>query len=295
MLKVTKRNGFSDRNGINKINTEIQVDDFDERTRTKLYNCVTDLSNSAFLGEGAYNRDVQVFYEYIYDEVYSVPINRTSYITDMDFWNNIKETIMEDTYDAVLTIVECMMGYLHDYMMETGVYQYGEEGVKTVFEIVNELFEREYVGYRFIDRMIIKISDQNEIRSLEETLNNKYEPVRTHMIKASKFLADRDKPDYANSIKESISAVEALCKIVTGETGKNATLGHLLKELENKGIIIQPALKSSMSSLYGYTSDSSGIRHGMGIGDKDATFEEAKYMLVVCSAFINYVMAVMAR
>ena len=230
-----------------------------------------------------------------YNEVYSQPIDRTTSITDRFFWNNIKETIIEDTYDAVLTIVECMIAYFHEYTMTTRGYQYGEDGIKTAYEIGNELFEREYVGYRFIDGMIIKISDENEIKSLEETLKNKYEPVRNHMTKASKFLADRDKPDYANSIKESISSVEALCKIVTEETGKNATLGHLLKELENKGIVIQPALKSAMSSLYGYTSDASGIRHGMGIGDKDATFEEAKYMLVVCSAFINYVMAVMAR
>ena len=36
MLKVARRNGFSDRNGIKKLNTEIQVKDFDERTRINL-------------------------------------------------------------------------------------------------------------------------------------------------------------------------------------------------------------------------------------------------------------------
>ena len=40
-------------------------------------------------------------------------------------------------------------------------------------------------------------------------------------------------------------------------------------------------------SLYGYTSDENGIRHG-GIDFTNAPSEDAKYMLISCSAFINY-------
>ena len=48
------------------------------------------------------------------------------------------------------------------------------------------------------------------------------------------------------------------------------------------------ALKAAFSQLYGYTSDKDGIRHGL-LDETNIDFEEAKFMLVVCSAFINYV------
>ena len=39
--------------------------------------------------------------------------------------------------------------------------------------------------------------------------------------------------------------------------------------------------------MYGYASDEDGIRHG-GIDFKGAPAEDAKYMLISCSAFVNY-------
>ena len=99
--------------------------------------------------------------------------------------------------------------------------------------------------------------------------------------------ADRDNPDYENSIKESISAVEAMCCIITGMSGASATLGAALKKLEENGVVIHAAMRESFNTLYGYTSDASGIRHG-GIDFTNAPAEDAKYMLVSCSAFVNY-------
>lgn len=47
-------------------------------------------------------------------------------------------------------------------------------------------------------------------------------------------------------------------------------------------------MKGAFEKLYGYTSDANGIRHANGLGEGDSTFEEAKYMLICCSAFVNY-------
>ena len=44
-------------------------------------------------------------------------------------------------------------------------------------------------------------------------------------------MTDRKTPNYRNSIKESISAVEALCKIIT--ENEKATLGKALKIIDN--------------------------------------------------------------
>ena len=43
----------------------------------------------------------------------------------------------------------------------------------------------------------------------------------------------------------------------------------------------------AFKDLYGYASDENGIRHG-GIDFKNVPPEDAKFMLVSCSAFVNY-------
>jgi hypothetical protein len=97
-------------------------------------------------------------------------------------------------------------------------------------------------------------------------------------------MSNKENPDYRNSIKESISAVESIAKSITGKP--KATLGEALKVLEvsNK---LHPALKNSFLSLYGYTSDEGGIRHSM-LAEPDLTIADAKFFLLSCASFINY-------
>ena len=97
-------------------------------------------------------------------------------------------------------------------------------------------------------------------------------------------MSDRKNPDYRNSIKESISAVESICKTVTKDD--KATLGKALKIIEDQ-FGLHSALKGSLSQLYGYTSDSDGIRHAM-LEESNLTYIDAKFMLVACTNFINY-------
>lgn len=171
--------------------------------------------------------------------------------------------MLNDEYDDVLTLTEAIVQYWDDYLKGSNPSYYNEYVGYTdnsLFDYVNSIFEREYIGYRFIDEKIVPISDKHEVSAIREALENKYQPVREHIVKANTLLADRENPDYENSIKESISAVEAICEILTSTGGKEATLGSMLKKLEDKGIKIHPALKAAYSSLYGYTSDASGIR-----------------------------------
>ena len=50
---------------------------------------------------------------------------------------------------------------------------------------------------------------------------------------------------------------------------------------------LHPALEKSFKQLYGYTSDSDGIRHAL-MDIYNCDFEDAKYMIVSSSAFVNY-------
>lgn len=64
-------------------------------------------------------------------------------------------------------------------------------------------------------------------------------------------------------------------------------INEALKEIE-KNFTIHTALKDAFNKIYGYTSDSSGIRHSLTEKDNVVSQEDAIFMLVTCSAFINY-------
>lgn len=157
--------------------------------------------------------------------------------------------------------------------------------VDTFVQLINSTFKRLNYAYRIVDDHIVEISDDEEIKTIEQALVQT-SAVKTHLSSALKLLSDRTVPDYRNSIKESISAVEALCREITGEN----TLGEALKKLEKKGITIQSFLKSGFEKLYVYTNDSkTGIRHALMDDTGVPTFDEAKFMLVACGAFVNYI------
>jgi hypothetical protein len=149
----------------------------------------------------------------------------------------------------------------------------------------NTRLEIEASAYRFVDGVITRITDESEVAEIELALRSgQSDPVRIHLRCALERLSDRKNPDYRNSIKESISAVESLVCNIVGEKG---TLGQLIKKMENE-IGLHPALRTAFSNLYGYTSNEDGIRHAI-LESQNVGFDEAKFFLVVCSTFTNFV------
>ena len=151
--------------------------------------------------------------------------------------------------------------------------------------MANDLLERENSAYRIVGEEFVEITSQEEIAEVDEALSAPYEGVRTHLQTAIGLISDRKKPDYRNSIKESISAVESLVRVLTEE--ENVTLGAGLKKLKEK-VPVHPALEKGFLALYGFTSDSNGIRHAL-LEQTTLDHADAKFMLVACSAFINFV------
>ena len=150
---------------------------------------------------------------------------------------------------------------------------------------INDILSRELAGFRLIDDQFVDITDEQEIEMLDEALkDDRFEGVTKHLKRALELLADRENPDPRNSIKESISAVESICQIIT--KNDSATLGDALKVLE-KDHKLHPALKEGFSKLYGYTSNEGGIRHAMS-EEPDIDSTDAKYFLMSCTSFINY-------
>ena len=154
------------------------------------------------------------------------------------------------------------------------------------FELdVNNSFSRLGYAYRVIDGQIVQITDAEEVVAIEHAMKVT-DSLKTHLSEALKHLSSRPNPDYRNSIKESISAVEALCRKITGES----TLGKALDKLEQKGVKIPSMLQSTFKKLYVYTNDeSTGIRHALMDDSEVPGYDEAKFMVVSCCAFINYI------
>lgn len=151
----------------------------------------------------------------------------------------------------------------------------------------NNSLQVEMSAYRLVEGCIVQITSEEEILEIEDAIlnSNKWEPVNIHLKTAIQYFSNRENPDYRNSIKEAISSIESLCVIITGDP--KANLGPALGIIEKK-YKIHGALKSAFTSLYGFTSDAGGIRHKLLEDDVVVTMEDAKFMLVSCSAFINY-------
>ena len=285
--KVQLRGGFSDRRKIQPLNTNIQLTDFDERTRISIANLIREWYEADYFYE--YREwfcekiAKDIFNEYINDGIRAI----IKYRND-DFLNDyLYLPICKSRYDEVLTMVEyitLLFSYAQrDYNKKNyrGLsFKYKEE--------INKLFEREYVGYRFIGGEITPISDDVEVGTICESLDIQFDGCKAHIKKAVHFLSDRNTPDYKNSIKESISAVEAICNVIIGRD--NATLGDALNYMERKRNL-KGQLKAAFEKLYSYTNEKGGIRHSEGLFESNVTFEEAKFMLVSCCAFVNYLIA----
>lgn len=162
-----------------------------------------------------------------------------------------------------------------------------ELGNKDFITYCNQVLEREVSAWRFVGKKIAPITSKEEITAIEEALKvpRSLRPVAIHLNSALDFMLDRKSPDYRNSIKESISAVESTCTLLAG--AKKADLTQALKVMKKKGIRLHPALEQAFTKLYAYASDADGIRHAL-LDEPDLYLEDAKFMLVSCAAFINY-------
>jgi hypothetical protein len=151
-------------------------------------------------------------------------------------------------------------------------------------EAIRTVLERENTADTFVGNYFVERMTAEEVKSVEKVLRSPIEGIREHSTTALQFLSDRKNPNYRNSVKESISAVETACKHLTGL--EKATLGDALNKLHSKRPLHQ-AFKDAFAKLSGWTSDEDGIRHSIMESD-NVERADAQFMLVTCSAFVNY-------
>jgi hypothetical protein len=274
---------FSQRKGIKPVKRVIQIDSMDDELRTSLWNAL------------------YVFYWAQEDESYKLPplIFYPSYNLwrlCINLWGNYFKKPIDTlpkvwgkAYEEIRNyFFNCEWYEVYDFIEFIADFFPNTEVNNRFMNFCNTILEQELSAYRFVGGKIVGITSKEEILEIEKALDipEPLKGVRIHLERALGLLADKKSPDYRNSIKESISAVEAICKLISRD--EKATLDQALNKLETDfNLYLHPALKKAFRSLYGYTSDEKGIRHSL-LDEPNINFEDARFMLVVCSAFINY-------
>lgn len=273
---------FSQRNGIRPLEKAIQRESIDDDLRNRLWTILSvyiwNRLDDSLGTPGPSVVDKVITNCWI--NFYKQPIDRmphNSGYTIVATINDIRKRFYEGEWWDILDLMEFILKSIPDFQ---GWHDKLRDGI-------NFCFEEENSAYRFVGDEIVEITDHSEMLAIEEALGSKIDGSRKHIARSLELLADRKNPDYRNSIKESISAVESACRAITGKN--NATLGEMLKTIESASPL-HPAFREALSKLYGYTSDGDGIRHSLNDSTNNPSYADAKFMLVICAAFVNYLL-----
>ncbi|WP_128422897.1 AbiJ-NTD4 domain-containing protein [Frankia sp. EI5c] len=276
---------FSERQGFISARTEIQTFGIDESFRVAIWNVVFQV----------YFENVRMDWTYstrepfgrllagLWTQFHKGPLDELPEAWEMR--NKVKEWILKAEWFHVYDLVESFA--------QLG----GDVSPPRIFAAVfNATAQRNMGGYRLVDSRIVQATSAEVVEAIDRGLADARQAatanVQNHLSKALALLADRKSPDYPNSIKESISAVEALARLVTGR--EKATLGDAVRRFRDSGLDIHPALEGALLKLYGYSSDADGIRHAAR-DIPSSSHEDALFFLGTCSSFVSYMIAKCAK
>lgn len=277
---------FSERYGYTKASDVIIREQITPEIQNAICSCYDHLKHNLDSMTTMYGES---YYANLEAYLWEVFLNKRAskfYVTEFKY-NLVSTVYIEDKnieWFLKLNIIEKGI----EYLLSRSQSNYKIANYTNLFiENLNSAFERLNFAYRIIEGKIVEITSDQEIKTIETAIESSARNVKMHLNRALELYAQRPDGDYRNSIKESISAVEAFCREKTGEN----TLGKALNKLEKNGIVFPDVLKHAFDKLYAYTNQpDAGIRHALmdDTGVYTPKAEEAIFMLVSCSAFINY-------
>lgn len=269
---MTEQNlSFSQRYGYTKVNNTIQVASLNTNLRTELWNLLYIYYFKEFLVGGNETTLLSAIYaKFFHKRLDCIPVDPYERTSDLE----------KIFYGSSWYYVYDFLEFLYDYLFKMFNVIIANKFAKRI----NTILEKNNAGYRFIAGRIAPITDTNEINTIQSAIDNApYTEIQTHLSTALQFLSDKTAPDYRNSIKESISAVEAFCRKITSQS----TLDSALKKMTSKGLEIPQTLLEGLKKLYYFTNGKDGIRHAL-MNESQIGYAEAYFMLIACSSFINY-------
>lgn len=273
---------FAKRYGFESVEIPFQVDGIDKTLRTDIWNAFLIFVYQPFDdASGSGKHTLRNFHRIIWIHFFK---NALDDFPDYDFeFSNYVRSHVENAYwPKVYEFFEFVLYNMNDE--EKYDYLYEPEDFA---EYLNDKLKDNNSAYTLTGNKFIPVTNETEISEIEQTqsLAKSYNltGVQEHLNTALKLISQKPKPDLRNSIKESISMVEVISRIIEP---KENTLGKALNKLD-RSQKINSSLKAGFEKLYAYSNDKNGIRHALML-DESIEIEDAKFLLISCSAFTNY-------
>lgn len=280
---------FSHRKGLIAVNTLLRTDCMPTEVANAIDSCYCQFcddlmqlcykTNNVYLQQEDINRELWIHF-------LNQPLTLFKYETQGS--SVFLKIIHDDTIDwnRKLDLVEYLIRWSREQLEKIKKKDVAVSLERFVHNINSEFSRLDY-GYRVVCDRIVEVIDDEERQCIEHAVSGSKDNVQEHLHRALEHLSKKPHPDVRNSIKESVSAVEYVCREITGES----TLGKSLAKLEVRGIHIHSRLREGMEKFYIYTNQpDTGIRHALmdDDGKNVPSKAEAYYMLITCSAFLNY-------
>ena len=170
------KGGFSERKGLAQFSDVVQTTTLNTRTRNKIYSTIQDIFTSIS------DRDIHSlkdkFCEYFYEEVLSLTKNHIP--QSYDFYSpydygqvleNIYEITLSYAYNEVFDLIESMIKTFN-YVDKSNPYKF-ESKKEEFINKINKIFLEENVNYKIVSGIITDITSDEEINSINDTLENK--------------------------------------------------------------------------------------------------------------------------
>ncbi len=271
---------FSERVGIKKPR-ELQINSIDLELRNRIWNLLDQAFWSKTSGSWLEKREAALWVS-IWDGFLKQKLS--VFVSNLNYVNHT--TVIPPLYGHYAKLEWSEVYDFLEYVVNKFAWGSTSELDRFVRKL-NEVLAEELAGFRLSNGLIVQITSSLELKEIESAISSPNDLVATQIQSALQKLTDRQSPDFRNAIKDSIGAVETAAKNAAGIA--KGTLSDALKIIR-KSWNVHPALIEGYDKLYGYTCDADGIRHGL-MDDPNLDFASAKYMVVSCSAFANYLVA----
>jgi hypothetical protein len=262
-------NLFSQRQGITK-DEEIKKDELPIEVRRRLWNEVKNYIDNQF-GRNERNKTIEYLWDRFFKEDLDTLRTRQNFDTYFCYIDQVKTKFFRVEWYGVYDFLEFLLAVDNSNKIR-------------FINNINQIFVDERMPYKVIDNCVTPLISGEEAEEVKIAIDSKYSGVSKHIKNSLEFYKKRPVADYKNSIKESISAIESLARTVLNKP--SGTLGSLSQSLN-----IHPAFKKAIKELYGWTSDEGGVRHSENGKGLKIDESEARFMLVECSALVNYIIS----
>ena len=191
-----------------------------------------------------------------------------------DHFEEIKDLFMEGDYNRVFDFLTFVLRH---------------PSVPVEFRpAITSALEKGMCAYTVVEDgpTIIPIVLPEQRESIQEAFqvlkSGPFEGAQSHLRQSAECI---NKGDLAESVRESIHAVESVARCLAAGAGKS--LKPALDALSEK-VDLHGAFKKGIENLYGYTNDEDGIRHALLEEQANVDTEDAVFMFGACASFAAY-------